>query len=75
MTEFARMSLLEHIDAAERHAQKALEMAYEVDPQSILFRVLLGKAQTMLLSLGNTIRRATRKEERQGWNLNTTGTS
>lgn len=72
MTDFRKMSLLDHIDAAERHSQRALEMAYDVDPQSILFRVMLGRAQSMLLSLANTVRRATKKEERQGWNFDHT---
>lgn len=51
------MTLRKHLEMAEWHAQQALDLAAEKEPQSILFRFSLGRAQSILMSLCDNIRR------------------
>jgi hypothetical protein len=44
-------SFREHVELAERHAQRALDLAYADEPQSFYTRIKLGRAQSLLISL------------------------
>jgi hypothetical protein len=45
------LSISEHVALAERHAQRALDLAYADEPQSLRVRLALGRAQSTLISL------------------------
>lgn len=45
------LSIGEHVALAERHAQRALDLAYADEPQSLRVRLALGRAQSLLISL------------------------
>lgn len=45
------LSIQEHVALAERHAQRALDLAYADEPQGIFVRRSLGRAQSILISL------------------------
>lgn len=55
------LSIREHLDLAEAHTQKALDLARNVEPQSIYFQALLGRAASILKSLTDNIARITRR--------------
>lgn len=44
-------TIVEHIQLAERHAQKAFNLSYEDEPQSFWVRRAIGRAQSILISL------------------------
>jgi hypothetical protein len=51
-TRAEELTIKEHVFLAERHAQKALDLAYsEKEPQPFYVRVALGRAQSILISL------------------------
>lgn len=45
------LSIREHVALAERHAQRALDLAYADEPQPLRVRLALGRAQSLLISL------------------------
>lgn len=45
------LSIEEHIQEAERHAQRALDLAYGDEPQKLFVRIAIGRAQSILISL------------------------
>lgn len=51
------LSLREHLELAEGHTQKALNLAHHEEPQSVMFLVALGRAQAILLGLYSNVRR------------------
>jgi hypothetical protein len=45
------LSFREHVELAQSHAQRALDLAYADEPQSLYTRLKLGRAQSILISL------------------------
>lgn len=44
-------SIKGHVQIAERHAQRALDLAYKDEPQTFWVRRAIGRAQSILISL------------------------
>lgn len=45
------LSIKEHVQVAENHAQRALDLAYGDEPQNFWVRRAIGRAQSILISL------------------------
>lgn len=45
------LSIREHVQLSENHAQRALDLSYEDEPQSFWVRRAIGRAQSILISL------------------------
>lgn len=45
------LSIKEHIEIAHAHIQRALDLAYADEPQSLRTRINIGRAQSLLISL------------------------
>lgn len=44
-------SIKEHIEIAHAHTQRALDLAYSDEPQGLMTRMKIGRAQSILISL------------------------